>query len=1157
MTEKSPVSLCIIVKNEPFLEKCLQSIRPYIEELVVVDTGSTDNTPEIAKKYADIFEVYTDCNDPTTGLIEDFSQARQRSFDLATKDWILWCDADDTIEGCQNLPLIIEDFKKNYTHLDTISYLFPYEYAYNELGQCTLQHYRERLFYKKDFYKWVNPVHEVLIPKDNVRVAHIPREDLVFKHHRQFSPKMHEPDRNLRILKKYYEKVGDSDARQLYYLGLECANAGLIDESIQHLTKYVSVSGWEDERVMACLKLVDIYQAQNNLDDGIKWAFKSIEIKENWGEGYFALARMFYFFASRGGPQEMRNWERCAYFAKAGLNLPPTKTLLFINPLERDSEIHKYLNLALNKLGDVVGALNSVNIGIQKQPNDPNFLNNKRLYEDFLARQKIVENTNVLKNNGSLTQVGVEQVAAIINNQPIPGLTIINNILPLKEGMLDVVFFVGDGVEVWTPESFKQGGLGGSETMCIELTKRLAAQGHRVRVYSSCGAPGTYDKVEYYPSSMYKDLTCDVLVVSRNAQALDDAHNITAKLKLIWAHDIYVANATNERLLKADRILALSEWHRQNLINAHNVHPEHVLRTRNGIDLSRFEKSVPRNRFKAVNSSSPDRSWPILLDIWPQIKEQVPEGELHLYYGFKNWEASAKFYPGQPELIASLKQKIKDMAPMGVVYHDRINQEELAKEFLSAGVLLYPTWFTETSYLGGMEAQAAGLRIVSSSIAALNETVADRGVLLPGEWTSPEYKEKFVQVTVKALNDPANNDRNDLQRYAKEHFGLDTLAKDWEAMFHDLIETMKTNPIVPYYPTTQYRTESPPLPPPSIPATVNIVKSRKPKISVLDLTNRVGGIDILFESLKAQSFQDFELIIVDALYKYRKDVVAEKAKAYNFPVKHIEPLNNTFPVSNYNNSMNSGLIAAEGEVVYFTCDYAYLMKNTLLTHANFHSKTPRNHILLLPINDCPVKLDAVSDNFPKHRQYGIRARKDPFQLCVVPEEAYMKAHNEWSERYAEDINNGFLDKVMWSIFDMAFSYEDGIEQYIDSTTIDTKFANCPSTEPAPVFHDLCCVKNDSFKLDFLMEANGFDEEMDGTHGFFDTELARRLLKCHGGQFFAMNTGAASVINTRYYLQPRKVINGYNNLRIIDAKYNREQPLTNNSITEFKKRTVNI
>jgi glycosyltransferase involved in cell wall biosynthesis len=804
MTVPAPVSFCIIVKNEPFLEKCLQSIRPYVEEIVIVDTGSTDGSAEVAKRYADIFEVYTACNNPETGLIEDFSMARQRSFDLATKNWVCWSDADDLIVGAENLNALIAHFHQNFPNLDTGAFLFPYEYAYNEKGQCILQHYRERLIFNPSKQHWINPVHEVICPKDGVSGIHITRDDVVFKHHRQFSPKTHEPNRNLRILKKYYEKVGDSDARQLYYLGLECANSGLIDEAIQHLNKYIILSGWDDERVMACLKLVDIHWSMNNLEEGIKWAFKAIEIKENWGEGYFALAKMFYSLALRGGPQETRNWERCVYFARAGLNLPPTKTLLFINPLERSAEIHKYLNLALNKLGDVGGALESANTGLQGQPDDIGLLNNKKLYEDFLARQKIVENTNILKNNGSLTQIGVEQVSAIINNLPIPGITNINT-TAIKEGKLDIVFCLGDGVEIWNPETVKQTGMGGSETMAMEVAKRLANFGNRVRVYCSCGSPNVYDQVEYYPSINYQNLTCDILVVSRNASFLGDQYNIKAKLKLLWVHDIFALNATNELLLKADRILALSEWHKSNLMNWHNLHSEHVLVTRNGIDLNRFEKSVKRDRFKAINASSPDRSWPVLLDIWPRIKEKVPQATLHLFYGFKNWEFVAKHDQNQMNLINYLKHKIKEMEPLGVVYHDRINQQKLADEYLSSGVVLYPTWFSETSYLGGMQCQAAGTRFVGSAIAAINETVGDRGILLQGEWTSKEYQDEFVKNAVAALTYEDDGDRLLLQEYARSHFCLDKLAEDWNKMFYNLLETMKVNPIVPYMPTKHYQ----------------------------------------------------------------------------------------------------------------------------------------------------------------------------------------------------------------------------------------------------------------------------------------------------------------------------------------------------------------
>lgn len=882
---KAPVSLCIIVKNEPLLEKCINSIREHVQEIVIVDTGSTDGTQNVAKKLADKFEVFTACNDPQTGLIEDFSMARQRSFDLSTQPWVMWCDADDTIEGGENLNKLISEFENSKKDIDGMAYLFPYEYAYNGEGKCVLQHYRERLFSNKNHFRWINPVHEVAVPREDLRIALVPKEDLVFKHHRQYSPRAVEPGRNLRILRRYYEKVGDSDARQLYYLGLECCNSGLIDESIRHLTKYVEISGWEDERVMACLKLVDIYQATGKLEEALKWAFKAVEIKEDWGEGYFALAKIFYFLALNGGSNEFRNWQKCVHFAREGLKFPPTKTLLFINPLERDVEIHKYLNMALNKVGNVKGALASVIAGMQKQPDDPHFVNNKRLYENFLARQQIVEGINILKDNGVINQQEFGNITALINNQAVNlGSTDPNewNIpstytfegLPLeitdsqlqsvvtmlwkqymlhddaqgaikflenappavrnspdtqraleltkvflvdngsapptelpkkKDNALDIIFYAGNGVEVWTPETVKRTGIGGSELMLLEQAKRMAALGHNVRVYNSCGSSGIYDGVQYHLTESFKDLTCDVLIVSRRADMLGDQFNVKAKLKLLWVHDILAAGATNELLLKADKILALSEWHKQFLIANHHLHPDHVIVTRNGIDLNRFNKKVTRNRFKCVNSSSPDRSWPILLDVWPQIKNQVPQAELHLYYGFKNWAFVAQHDPRQMDLINRLQQQIRSMSSLGVVFHDRVNQQELADELLGSGVWTYPTWFSETSCITAMEMQAAGLRMVTSNIAALKETAGSRAVLLDGEWTSPEYQQKFVENVVKALNNYNDSDREELQKYAREHFSLDELAKDWEKMFYQLLDKAQTNPINPYYPTTPYR----------------------------------------------------------------------------------------------------------------------------------------------------------------------------------------------------------------------------------------------------------------------------------------------------------------------------------------------------------------
>jgi glycosyltransferase involved in cell wall biosynthesis len=335
----------------------------------------------------------------------------------------------------------------------------------------------------------------------------------------------------------------------------------------------------------------------------------------------------------------------------------------------------------------------------------------------------------------------------------------------------------------------------------------------------------------------------------------------------------------------------------------------------------------------------------------------------------------------------------------------------------------------------------------------------------------------------------------------------------------------------------------------------NITKSNKPKMTVFSMTNRVGAMDILFESLRAQSFQDFEVVIVDGIYRYRKNIVAEKAKQYNFIVKHLPSIVDSFPVPDYCNAINTGLINAEGEIFFFTCDYAYMQKDTLLTHANFHANTPKTHILMLPCSDALVKLDAVSDNFPKHRQYGHRGNPDATKLLTVPEEQYCRLHAEWSDRYKEDLDNGFLDKVLWSIFKEPFIYEQGIDHLVQNIVLDNKFADCSTTEPTPAFHDLCCIKNNSFKTELLIDANGYDEQMDRTWGFFDTEGARRLLRCHDAKFFAMNTLHDTVINTRYYLEPRKCVDGYKNIKIIDAKFNKEQPITYGAVADWKKNKV--
>jgi glycosyltransferase involved in cell wall biosynthesis len=98
------ISLCTFVKNEAHcLEHMIKSIIDYVDDLVIVDTGSTDGTLDIAKKYnARIFEVG----------FTDFGKIRTLTMQLAKTPWVLMLDADETLEHPELLSTYIKAYDK-------------------------------------------------------------------------------------------------------------------------------------------------------------------------------------------------------------------------------------------------------------------------------------------------------------------------------------------------------------------------------------------------------------------------------------------------------------------------------------------------------------------------------------------------------------------------------------------------------------------------------------------------------------------------------------------------------------------------------------------------------------------------------------------------------------------------------------------------------------------------------------------------------------------------------------------------------------------------------------------------------------------------------------------------------------------------------------
>jgi len=146
-----PISLCMIVKNEEkHLNKCLSSINKMVNEMIIVDTGSTDNTIEIARNYTDNIYHY-DWDD-------HFGRARNHALSFAKNPWILQLDADEYLPD-ESKPW----FYTSYPWPGTLGYQLSIENTRSETAQdIFIAHKAIRFFRNTSFIKYQYAIHEIV-----------------------------------------------------------------------------------------------------------------------------------------------------------------------------------------------------------------------------------------------------------------------------------------------------------------------------------------------------------------------------------------------------------------------------------------------------------------------------------------------------------------------------------------------------------------------------------------------------------------------------------------------------------------------------------------------------------------------------------------------------------------------------------------------------------------------------------------------------------------------------------------------------------------------------------------------------------------------------------------------------------------------------------
>lgn len=257
------LSLCMIVKNEEdVIGRCLDCVSDLFDEIIIVDTGSEDNTMEIVKKYTKNIYYFK--------WIEDFAEVRNYSFSKATKDYIMWLDADDIILDKDKEK--IKDLKMNMDKsIDMVMMKYNTQFDSNE--NVTFSYYRERIFKRSKNFRWIGEIHEVIPLTGNIIYS-----DAAISHKKL---KQNEPNRNLRIFENMIANGKELDPRQQFYYARELYYNERYEDAIKTFNNFLdSGKGWVENCINACQDLSYCYYAIGDSNKAINACFKSFEFDE-------------------------------------------------------------------------------------------------------------------------------------------------------------------------------------------------------------------------------------------------------------------------------------------------------------------------------------------------------------------------------------------------------------------------------------------------------------------------------------------------------------------------------------------------------------------------------------------------------------------------------------------------------------------------------------------------------------------------------------------------------------------------------------------------------------------------------------------------------------------------------------------------------------
>ena len=700
------VCLCIMVKDAgEMFERILEANKPWVDRWLVLDTGSTDGTIDVIKKVmSDVKgELYQQ-------PFINFRDSRNICLDYAGKRCKFNIMLDDTYVVNGELRSFLERIRSDQKGDSYNINICSGDMIYGS-NRITKTEKKQRYIYR---------LHEIINPQDNL-VVQIPHNichviDYDNDYMRERTEKRKEYDLEQLLIE--YEEDPEC-VRQLYYIAQTYNEMGKLDKAIEYYLKRANhpVEGFREE-------ITD------------------------------SLLNIAYLMSDKLG----KSWDECEKYFVSAYNHDKRRpdALYFIahHYFDKFKETHDTNDLnksySVIKLAYQMGFPSEVRINLRRNLYKyiiPKLMINVGYeYGDyglaFEAVQKLANNHYADKPDTTL-------------NTEIKEWWMILNVLKgydaesvkVRGERKKLVYIAPGGYKKWQGSTILNKGVGGSESYIIEMSRNISkCEEYDYDVYVFCNNEQdevfegvNYRNIDTLVDFMNKNVV-DVAIVSRFTEYYPLCLKNNIDQIYIVLHDLGPSVNFIPESPRLKRIFCVSEWHKKFYCGYYPNKEYLIDALPNGVNMDSWRK-IPGGKKKKqsfIYSSFADRGLINLLRNFDRIKKVMPNATLDIFCNLDN----KLLNEGKPELVKKIRELIN--SDDSIICHGFVKKDKLKEYWLRADYWLYPCTFLETFCITALEAATSRTLAISNGLAALEDTVGDRGICVPGDATTSEWWDQII-----------------------------------------------------------------------------------------------------------------------------------------------------------------------------------------------------------------------------------------------------------------------------------------------------------------------------------------------------------------------------------------------------------------------------